>query len=390
MFQLSECARRCSPELLNEYLKNKRLALLPKGLKEKEKIGQAFIEIVNAVSLDKQAEIEVDFQIVQEMTGGAEIRLLSERARQESVNAPPDFENFTNYDTALWLYMNAEQLFMTAVTDCEIEDTKSWITYRVPLLEKAAVLKKPDVISEVVKSHYGRSGRARFCKTVKIEKNNFVGFAAYPLNYARSEEGYNDTGDLILKKNSAVFEVYFLYIPIEKENLGYLSVKVKDGGAKQVDAEILAQNFAKKVFDKDLTENDRVKYKLEKLENVDVTFNDFDDIDMIENVKVVSIVLCNPAFPANITLRASAKQGNFNMSDIAECLRRLNINSLRGFRIVNAQLRFQFKKERRDWKSKGVVSAKINANRNSSCNLGINDQHMTVRKYLRKWGIEGK
>lgn len=390
MFELSECARRCSPELLNDYLKSKQLAELPKGVKDKAKIGQGFITIVNAIPLDKQAEIEVDFQIVQEMTGGAEVRLLCERARQEGVKLPSDFDGFTNYDTALWLYMSAEQLFMAAVTDCEIEDAKSWITYRVPLADKATILKNSGFVSEVVKNHYVRSGRARFCKTVPIEKDSFAGFAAYPLNYARSEEGYNDTGELVLKKNSAVFEVYFLYIPLQKENLGYLSVKVKDGGAKQVDAEMLAQSFAKKIFDKELTGEDRVKYRLDKLEDVTVTFDDFDDADMIENVKVISVVLCNPAFPANITLRASAKQGNFNMSDIAECLKKLGITSLRGFRIVNAQLRFQFKKERRDWKSKGVVSANINANRNSSCNLGINDQHMTVRKYLRKWGIEGK
>lgn len=390
MFQLSECARRCSSELLDKYLETKRLPKLPKGVNVGKKLGEAFIQIVNSASLAIQAEIEVELQIVQEMTGGAQVRLLTERTKRDGLELPKDFDELATHDKALWIFMNAPELFMATVMDCEIEDTKSWITYRVPLIDKSVIPEKSKEIGEVVSDHYRSSGLARFCQTIQINKDGYSGVAAYPLNYAKNQEGYDEKGALINKKIAPVFNIYFLYIPIEKENAAYLSVKIKDGGRGNIDIEFLAKGFVKRVFDKVLTESDRVRYNLDKLQDINVTFTDIDDADMIENIKVISIVLWNPGFPANISLRASAKKGNFNMSDIGECLRKLNINSLRGFQIVNAELRFQFKKERRDWKSKGVVCAKINTNKNSSCNLGISGQHLMVRKYLRKWGIEGK
>ncbi len=390
MFELSECARRCSPEQLDEYLQSKKLSALPTGIDGKQTIGDAFIAIVNAAPSDVREEIEVDFQLVQEMTGGAEARLLTERAMQQGLSLPKDFNEMATCDKALWLYMNAPELFIAAMTDCEIEDTKSWVTYRVPLTAKENILGKTTEVGEVVTDHYRRSGRSRYCKTVQIDKENYLGIAAYPLNYARSEEGYDDSGNLVPKKIAPVFEVYFLYVPIPSEDIAYLSVKVKDGGRGGVDTQVLALGFAEKVLGKVLHESDRVKYSLDKLQDLNVTFADTDDADMIDSVKVVNVVIWNPLFPATISLRANSKHGSFNMSDIGECLRRLHIQDLNGFRIVNAELRFQFKKEGRDWKSKGVVSAKINTNKNSSCNLGISKQHMTVRKYLRKWGIEGK
>jgi hypothetical protein len=392
MFQLSECARRCSPELLNELLAKHGLSELPKSI-EKKQHGKPFVDIVLAADLPTQEEIEIELRNVQEMTGGAAERLLTERAFSDtSLKLPKDFDEWKNYDKALWLRMYAPSLFKTAVTDSVIEDAKSWITYRVPLIDKSVVAQKTRDVSELVCHHYKPRGRARFCYSDPIEKEHFVGIAAYPQNYARSEDGYNKAGELESKHISTAFEIYFLYIPIEEEDIAYLSIKVKEGGGGQKDAEVLAKTFAEQVLGKsDLNESDRVKYRLDKLQDLNVSFDDFDDEDMIESVKVVSVVLYHPSFPATMILRSSAKSGTVNMSDIAECLKLLSINSLNGFSIVNAELKFKFKKnDDTDWKSKGIVPVKISTNRRSSCNLGINKQHMTVRKYLRKWGIEGK
>jgi len=391
MFQLSECARRCSPALLNELLvKNKQPELSTKI--DKKALGDAFVKIVLAAEPSAQEDIEIELRNVQDMTGGASVRLLTERAFASTHTLPDKFDEFSNYDKALWLRMHAPDLFREAATDCEIEDAKSWITYRVPLVDKATVVKKTKEVSELVCTHYQPRGRARFCHSDPIEKENYVGMAAYPLNHARSEDGYDAKGALETKYVATAFEIYFLYIPIESENIAYLSIKVKDGGGGNTDAEVLAKLFAENVLGKkDLNESDRVKYNLNKLQDINVVFDDFDDADMIDNVKVASVVLYSPAFPATITLRSHTKSGSINMSDIADCLRRLNIQNLNGFNIVHAEMKFKFKKsEKSDWKSKGLVPVKINTNRQSSCNLGINAQHMTVRKYLRKWGIEGK
>lgn len=391
MFQLPECARRCSRELLNDLLKKNKLSELPEETEKKE-LGNEFVQIVLAADPSAQEDVEIELRNVQDMTGGASVRLLTERAHASSHVLPAKFDEFSNYDKALWLRMNATDLFREAATDCEIEDAKSWITYRVPLVDKTIVAKKTKEVSELVCTHYQPKGRARFCHSDPIEKEHYVGMAAYPLNYARSEDGYNAKGGLETKYVATAFEIYFLYIPIEKENIAYLSIKVKEGGGGNTDAEVLAKLFADSVLGKgDLNEGDRVKYNLNKLQDITVVFDDFDDADMIESVKVASVVLYNPAFPATITLRSHTKSGTINMSDIADCLRRLNIPNLHGFNIVHAEMKFQFKKsEKSDWKSKGVVPVKINTNRQSSCNLGINAQHMIVRKYLRRWGIEGK
>lgn len=391
MFQLSECARRCSVGLLNELLKKNNLPVLPVKTEKKE-LAEAFVKIVLAANPSAQEDIESELRNVQDMTGGASIRLLTERANASAYPLPEKFNDFSNYDKALWLRMHIPALFREAVTDCEIEDTKSWITYRVPLVDKSMVAKKTKEVSALVCDQYQPKGRARFCHSDPIEKEHYVGIASYPLNHARSEDGYNANGDLETKYVATAFEIYFLYIPIEKEGIAYLSVKVKDNGGGNADAEVLAKLFADAVLGKfDLNEGDRVRYNLNKLQDVRVVFDDFDDADMIESVKVMSIVLYNPSFLATISLRSHTNSGSINMSDIADCLQSFNIKHLKGFNIVHAELKFKFKKsEKLDWKSKGVVPVKINTNRQSSCNLGINSQHMTIRKYLRKWGIEGK
>ena len=391
MFQLPECARHCSPKWLNELLKKQGLSELPEKI-GKNKHAEEFVKIVLSADPEKQEEIEVTLHNVQSVINGTALRLLSERAHMSTKDLPEDFDDMKNYDKALWLWMFDRTLFKGVVTDSEIEDAKSWITYRVPLVKKSEVIKKIEAVKQLVCKHYQPKGRARFCHADAIEKDHYVGIATYPLNYARSEDGYDTKGGIIPKHIATAFEVYFLYIPIESEGIGYMSVKIKEGGGGFTDAEVLAKLFASDVLGKDdLNESDRVKYKLNKLKELDVVFDGFDDKDAIESVKVASVVLYNPAFPSTIILRAHGKSTATNMADIADSLRKLNVNTLNGFDILNTEMIFKFKKnENTDWKSKGVVRAKISSNRQSSCNLGINAQHMIVRKYLRKWNIEGK
>jgi hypothetical protein len=321
------------------------------------------------------------------------MRLLSERAeaKRASINLPSDFQEYGNYDKALWLYQYAQDLFMAALSDCEIEDMTSWITYRVPLVEKMLILSKTSEIASFVSDHYRNGGRGKHCRAIPIEKQHFVGITARPLNYTRNEESYDEKGKPVMKKIASVFEVYFLYIPIKGEEAAYLSVKVKDGGKANRDVEALATYFTEKVLGTTLHERSRVRYKLHKLENMNVIFDGFDDEDGVESVNIKEIVLDHPECPAKIVLRTKRGTTSKNMEDIAKCLEKLSIKSLEGYRIVNAIFRFQFKKGKegkRDWKSKGVVIASVNTNKQSSCNLGISEPHLIARKYLRRWKIE--
>lgn len=393
MFQLIDCARKCSAERLNEYLAAKTLPTIPTDDDDLD-VGNKFLEIFNAIeSQDDRGGIEVDFQFINDMTGGAETRLLTERAtaQKATINLPDDFEEYGNYDKSLWLYQNAQDLFMDALTDCEIEDMASWVTYRVPLIEKSKILTKTDAIATLVSEHYQNGGRGKYCRAIPIEKKDFVGVAARPLNYTHNVDTYDEKGKPVMKKVASTFDVYFLYIPIKGEDAAYLSVKIKDGGKNNRDVEVLAIQFADKVLGTTLTESSRVRYKLDKLEDMNVSFDTFDDEDGIDNVKITEIVLDHPSLPAKLILRAKKGTVGYNMSAIAECLRQLHVNSLHGYRIVHAIFRFQFKKGKegkRDWKSKGVVTATVNTNRQSSCNLGISEPHLVARKYLRKWEIE--
>lgn len=392
MFQLIDCAGKCSPERLNEYLSAKELQTIPTNDRDLV-IGSAFLEIINGIeSQETRGEIEGDFQFISEMTGGAETRLLSERAkRQTDTTIPKDFWGYGNYDKALWLFMHAQDLFMAAYTDCEIEDMSSWIAYRVPLIDTKTVLAKANDIAAFVSEYYQLSGRGKFCRAVPIEKEHFVGVAAHPLNYAQNLDSYDDQGKPEMKKIASAFGVFFLYIPIKGENAAYLNIKIKDGGRNNKEIEFFAYQFAEKVLGKPLNDSARVRYSLSKLEKMDETFDAFDDEDGLDHIKVTEIVLDHPSMPAKLILRTKRGATGKNMTDIATQLKALHIQSLKGYRIVHAIFRFQFKKGKegkRDWKSKGVVTASVNTNRQSSCNLGISEPHLIARKYLRKLGIE--
>lgn len=102
MFQLSECARRCSPALLNELLvKNKQPEL--STTIDKKTLGDAFAKIVLAAEPSAQEDIEIELRNVQDMTGGASVRLLTERAFASTHTLPDKFDEFSNYDKALWI-----------------------------------------------------------------------------------------------------------------------------------------------------------------------------------------------------------------------------------------------------------------------------------------------
>lgn len=81
MFQLSECARCCSPVLLNELLANNKQPEFPTDI-DKKALGDAFVKIVLAAEPAAQEDIEIELRNVQEMTGGLLSQIMTKSCKR--------------------------------------------------------------------------------------------------------------------------------------------------------------------------------------------------------------------------------------------------------------------------------------------------------------------
>lgn len=379
MFVLSDFLKHLSPEMLEKYCKSTKLDFALPETDDPEKIANAFIEYLGEKAYNTRATVELNFQEVKEIVGEKGSLMLIEEAKTQQILIDNKLDALSNYDKAMWFFLNERDIFDMVALEYEIEHSLGWLPYNVDPIERKKVLGKEHELAAAVRDYYYQmENRGDICQAECVEKENYICYIAYPQDYVDRDISYDKETQKLNKTNhrQPVFKVFFLYHPEENR----LSVKVKGSKAKK---ESLLKIFGKFVLDQELTEDQKVRYDLSVLKNFNLPF-DTPPKDKVQQVKLIELRLMYPkAYGKKLVV--SVDKNGYGSKDIGNFIRKMDI-PLHELNITQAKVYVKFTPTRK--REKGTVTATITAP--DSCTLGEKKNHDKVRQYLKDWGIDTK
>jgi len=138
-FYINDFLRLVSAEILKDYYASIDVPFdYDKSLDPKDLIDFV-LEHYKNLDDETQDKITRDLREVNEMTAYAGEELLKTGAKRSRVKTPDNFEEYSQYDTALWFFMNEYSLFDKASTLFELQDAVGWRDVFVPQASNSTV-----------------------------------------------------------------------------------------------------------------------------------------------------------------------------------------------------------------------------------------------------------
>jgi hypothetical protein len=377
--------RQAQIEMLHEYFVEHR-ELTNVDWENLEETGvDPIYDAWQELSVQVQEEVERDFRNIYDLASEDGIRTLIEEGRFHDVDLSTELEAHDGFlSKTFWVFLRhprilevAHLLYRTDRLSQRYWRKRKTLPKKQPDLSPTAIAELEAAISVYYRE---KQGRGKYCKVDKyLRGDRYHYLFAYPQDYTDTFIGYSDDGRLERRLQNPAFEVIFIYDPVD----GTLDLYAQ--GDKSI-KEDLQQIFARAILHEELGEENRksVPYELNGLKNLSFAFPT-EPADRVSEVKVKELrlsIIGNPK--RKITYEVDPRGSREEIHElIAEALHQQNV-PLSMFNVSSAVIQMRFD-------TNGNGKAKTLSFRISypdSCNLKDKTEHMTAKKYLKKWGLE--
>jgi hypothetical protein len=341
--------------------------------------------ILNAwhvLPLPQQADIERWFRAISALATKEGLRTVIEECQFHEVGLPESFSKIQGiHEKIFWVYLQKDKVLLSAgrLNRADHLHARYW-RRRNDLPAKQPDITHPtrrlleEEISEYYKKH---QDRGTYC-TVQLyrrrEKIHY--FFAYPSDYADTAIVYNDKGVLERKCQQAAFEVIFAY----NEATGILDDFVQGDKNLRRDLEAI---FCRLVLKEELPEEDpkRPPYQLDALRRPDFDFptNPQDKIKETR-VKSLRLSIVGPGF-GRIIFESDSWRKRGDIHDLIEKYLNHAQASAVTMRVTQAEMQVTFET------ADGPDMVPFRITHPDRCSLKDEPEHLTIKEYLRRWGI---
>lgn len=332
--------------------------------------------------------IDSEFRNIFDLASAEGTRTLIEEGQFHRVDLKPELdarEGFLN--KAFWTFLRHRGIFDVA----HLLDRSDHLSRRYWRKRKDIPKKQPDLnptaiteLERALSAYYReRQGRGRRCHVdMYLRGDRYHYFFAYPQDYADTFVGYDNEGKFERKRQNPAFEVIYIYDPVD----GTLDLYAQGGKDIKKD---LQELFARTILHEDLgkEDGDSRPYELNRLRKRDFAFPT-DPADRITEVRVKELRLSMIGNARNrVTFEVTPNGATEEIHDfIARSLHEQRL-PLAMVNVSSAvlQVRFDHNGGGNGRNSKTVT---FRISHPDSCNLKDKPEHLVVKQYLKRWGIE--
>lgn len=331
-------------------------------------------------------EIDSEFRDIFDLASAEGTRTLIEEGHFHSIDLKPDLDAHDGFlNKALWVFLNHRKIFNVAY----LLDRSDHLNRRYWRKRKDIPKKRPDLspgaITELERSisayYRERQGRGRHCHVDIYLRGNRHYFFVYPQDYADTFVGYDNTGKFERKRQNPAFEVIYVYDPVD----GALDLYAQGGKDIKKD---LQELFARTILHEELGEEDDHSrpYELNGLKRRGFAFPT-EPADRITEARVKELRLSVVGNPRNrVTLEATPNGATDEVYDfMARCIHEERL-PLAVLNVSSAVLQVRFDNTGGNGRATKTVTFRIS--HPDSCNLKDKPEHLVVKEYLKRWGIE--
>lgn len=381
------------------FLRQAEIALLKEYFAARDELGEFDwdrVEEANAEPIHEAwqqlpdsslEQIDSDFRNIFDLASVEGMRTLIEEGLFHKVDLKPELDALDGFlNKALWVFLNHRRIFDVA----HVLDRSDHLNRRYWRKRKDIPKKQPDLKSDAVAelersiSVYfrERQGRGRRCHVdAYLRGDRYHYFFAYPQDYTDTFVGYDNEGNFERKRQNPAFEVIYIYDPVD----GTLDLYAQ--GGKEIKRD-LQELFGRTILHEGLGDegDDSPPYELNGLKNRDFAFPT-DPADRIMEVRVKELrlsVIGNARNRVTFDVSPNGATGEiyeFMVSSLHE--KRLPMAMVN---VSSAVLQVRFDNTGGDGRSTKTVTFRIS--HPDSCNLKDKPEHLVVKQYLKRWGIE--
>lgn len=332
-------------------------------------------------------QIDGDFRNIFDLASAEGTRTLIEEGHFHQIDLKPDLDARDGFlNKAFWVFLNHRRVFDVA----HILDRSDHLNRRYWRKRKDIPKKKPDISPEAItelersiSAYYReRQGRGRRCHVDKyLRGDRYHYFFAYPQDYTDTFVGYDDEGKFERKRQNPAFEVIYIYDPVD----GTLDLYAQGGKDIKKD---LQELFARTILHEELGEedDDARPYELNGLKKRDFPFPT-DPADRITEVRVKELRLSVIGNARNrVTFDVTPNGATDEIYDfMAKSLHEQRL-PMAMVNVSSAVLQVRF--DNTDGKGRSTKTVTFRISHPDSCNLKDKPEHLVVKQYLKRWGIE--
>jgi len=378
-FYINDFLRLVGAEILKDYYASINVSFDYDKNLNSENLIDFVLDHYKNLDDETQDRVTRDLREVNEMTAYAGEELLKTGAKRSKVKTPDNFEDYSQYDTALWFFMNEYSLFDKASTLFELQDAVGWRDVFVPQVSNAKAAKKRKVFEAALRQHLqDKELKGRYCIVEKYNKDGKLFFVAFPQDYAQADYHYSSAtklNDRVVR--IPIFKIYFKY----DSSIGMLSVKTKGGKEK---AENYQKIFCKHVLDHEMSTEDQKIYDLNQIKDVNFSLPTGPEMEYVK-IKSVTLLYYDKSLRLTLDLNDDSKLG---LDDFHYRAKQLGI-PLDFVNVVSAKFYFNFKPPKNRTKgSRSTVTAQVSFPNSHS--FADKPLHNKARDYLQNWGITKK
>lgn len=210
--------RQASNALLQQYFESKGFDLnVDWALLDETKIDTVW-EAWQTLSSEQQGTADADFADVSRLANDAGLGALIQESTWHNVDLPAAFEAFEDHtDMVLWVLINYPDLFRVGALffAADAISSRSWQKWKSlpeqkPFDDQAAC----DALGASLADYYRKNeGRGRHCKVEVYQRAGRYYYFVFPEDYARAEQDFDETGELVRRTHRPAFQLVFVYSP---------------------------------------------------------------------------------------------------------------------------------------------------------------------------------
>jgi len=386
-YQLKSFLRSAPNDLLQRYLADRGIGTDVdwEDLSE-TRIDPVFNAITSAPASER-SKVDADFRDIDGMATDGGIKTLIEEAefRKHGPGIADEIGQMDGHHRrAFWAFLEHDRVFEVA-KDLNRADNlprRSWRTRSdLPEASAATDQESGERLAEAVSAYYRqKEGRGYACSVDHYERGDRLFWFVYPEDWARTEVGYGEDGELKPWTWRPAFEVVFAHSPEEH------SLEVYAKGSKHT-AWDLQKLFGRVILGVDLADPDASPppYRLNGLKRRDFPFP-VDSADGIDDVRVrkLRFYLIGRG-NRRITLEANVQQDReavYDLLDQALAEERVPLELLN---VSQAGLQIVFRPDKPGGRG---TTLNFDISYPESCSLKQDPKDLVAKEYLKRWGIQ--
>lgn len=378
IYKAKEFLRNIDVVLLESYLESFDLKL-PDHIKKDDPEIDQIVEYLESLDAETKEKLEIGFMDINQMSTEKGVASLLILASGKGIHMQEHVGKLENdHNQALYFYLNCRDIF----DDCLTVGSFEYLASRSEKIGRLKVsleeVTKPETVEELssaLMSYFmEKDGRGENCIIDVYPDGDRVYFHANPQDYLKSTTQYDSDGKLKRRTVKTVFEVIFIYYPLE----GKIELSVKGGKKRQNELFNIFNSIVLK--DPNPVPEKEQTYNFNRLIEDDFTMP-MKPEDNLSYVFLKAVRLSHKSLSdKRITLEVE-RNAMDGASDIHTMMKEARIN-FDFYNVTQATIKLKFP----GTGNKGSVTMKITYP--DMCDLNDTKTHRQAKEYLKYWGLD--